>query len=47
MFRASLVTSLLALALFAWAQMRAIDPLGFLDDRPGTPSTHQRGTYHK
>ena len=46
MFRGNLVASLLALALFAWAQAKAIDPLGMFDSRPGKPSA-TRSTYHK
>ena len=48
MHRANLVYSLIALALFAYAQARGYDPLGFLDgDKPVKSTTASRNTSHK
>ena len=48
MHRANLVFSLLALALFAYAQARGYDPLSFLDgDKPVKSASSARSTSHK
>ena len=46
--RASLIFSLIALALFTYAQARGYDPLSFLDgDKPMKWTSSSRSTSHK
>ena len=48
MHRTNFVYSLIALALFAYAQARGYDPLSFLDgDRPVKSLSSSRSTSHK
>lgn len=48
MHRANFIFSLIALALFSYAQARGYDPLSFLDgDKPVKSTSSARSTYHK
>ncbi|MBI2315870.1 MAG: hypothetical protein HYU75_02220 [Betaproteobacteria bacterium] len=47
MYRANLIASLIAVALFAYAQARGIDPLSFLDGDRTPQSSAKERTQHK
>jgi len=47
MHRASLIASLIAFAMFVYAQMRGVDPLGDFDGNRPVQSSQKGSSYHK
>jgi len=47
MYRASLITSLIAFVLFVYGQARGVDPLSFFDGNRIAQSSSKSSSYHK